>query len=658
VRIRRAIEGRRTLALSSVAVVCVAVAALLWPMLGAGPAPLTSDESLYLSEAQNIAQGAGPRYASGDLVNHRAPLYPALLAAPMKLAGDADAAYAIPKLVVLALVATAFLLGRQAFGLLAGGIAAVLVAASAFVRWLGTTLFLDGTETLFLLLFLAATLQAFRTQSTPWFALSGALLGAAFLTKETAVLWLPLPAVFALLSPEFRTRAVAIGLAAYGATAGALLGGWWLWVYAVTGRVYFWGEPDALLAIVVAGALAAGAIAAAGWWVLRRRAPDQLPGVALLAGACFAGAWIGGLTLFLELTSWAYPAEYWRTAPDYLWRIAAPTSQPWPLLAGAIGWLVWRSREDPACRLLALSMALFLPFTLFVMNREFSYRDLLPVTLVAYVAGAGLAVALVRWASEHIGVLAAGAGAVLLVAVAIVETRDLTGDRLPYETAAVTQANWDNPLVHDTADWIEANVPPDAAIMSSRLYFSHLYVLDEGAHPIHQLPTVRIEPTGGGAPSLRAVTTLFRWEDHRMIDYGGDPRWLYVQRYPGKLYYVGLSERDLVRELREREIAYLVLTGEDAGFSSFAYLDYFVAHPAFEMVHKDLRDERNAVYVFRVDGDALDLQPYQARVDVTTMEALAGEFGVRSAEAVAAAIDPDGVIVSSEAETNAGGGVR
>ena len=82
------------------------------------------------------------------------------------------------------------------------------------------------------------------------------------------------------------------------------------------------------------------------------------------------------------------------------------------------------------------------------------------------------------------------------------------------------------------------------------------------------------------------------------------------------------------------------------------------AHPAFELEFRDIRDERNAVYVFRVDAEALGLQPFQARLNVTTMVALAEAFGLRSAEAVAEVIDADGVIVSSDTATNAGRGGR
>jgi hypothetical protein len=221
---------------------------------------------------------------------------------------------------------------------------------------------------------------------------------------------------------------------------------------------------------------------------------------------------------------------------------------------------------------------------------------------------------------------------------------------LSYDNLAVDQSSWDNPLVHDSAAWLQQNVPAGAGVMSSRLYFSHLYVLDQAAHPIYQLPTVRVEPEGGATLRLRPMTTLFRWEDHRLAD-RDQVDWIYLHRYPGKGYYIGLSEQDLLGDLRERSVGFLMLTGEDAGFSSFAYIDYFLGNPAFELVHVDLRDDRNGVYIFRVHPDRIAARPYQA---VVTPEALAGlgaEMPGLSLEQLKRAIDADGAVVRAAGET-------
>jgi hypothetical protein len=181
--------------------------------------------------------------------------------------------------------------------------------------------------------------------------------------------------------------------------------------------------------------------------------------------------------------------------------------------------------------------------------------------------------------------------------------------------------------------------------MSSRLYYSHLYVLDGAEHPIYQLPTVRVDVHGGEAPLLAPASTLFRWEDDRLDAAADDGNWLYVRRYPAKGYYIALSEDTLLRDIHERGIDVLVLTGEDAGFSSLAYADYFDANPAFSLIHADVRDERNAVSIYRVDRERLAPLAYGASVSEYTLESIAAATGLPR-DAVARAIDADGIEVT------------
>jgi hypothetical protein len=550
----------------------------------------------------------------------------------------------VPKLVLIALTAAALLVAWQSFGALAGAIAALLVASNAFFRWLGTTLYLDGLATLFLLLFLWSLVRAFREPSAVRFAGAGLFLGLAFLTKETAALWLPLPLAFFLLSAEHRNGPVLRGLGAYGLTAGALLGGWWLWAYLVTERVYLWGKPDAELASFLLVAIAALALLGGGGVLVRRLAPRLEGPLASAAGMALVAGWAATVLVFLEVTGWAYPREHWTTVPRYLWTVAAPNTQPWPLVALGVAWLAWRSRREPEARLLALGLALFVPLAIWIANREHAYRNLLPMTYVAYIGAAALAAHVLQGAAERSGAIVWAGAVAGLAAIAIVQTQELQNERLAYERPAVDQSDWDNALVHDTAAWLQEHVPAGAGVMSSRLYFSHFYVLDEAAHPVYQLPTVRLEPSGGERPFLRPVTTLFRWEDHR-LQVPEEIDWIYVQRYPSKGYYIGLSEQDLLRDLRERQIDYLVLTGEDAGFSSLSYLDYFTGNPAFELVHADRRDHANGVSIFRVDRSRLAPRPYRAVMDEETLAALGAIYSEVESNELQAAIDPDGIEV-------------
>ena len=99
----------------------IAVAALFVPLMLATPAHLSSDESLYVAEAYNIATGKALTYPSGDAITHRAPLYPLLLA-PAVRAGGPDAARVATKLVMVVNAGLVVVLGWRLSGPLAGWI--------------------------------------------------------------------------------------------------------------------------------------------------------------------------------------------------------------------------------------------------------------------------------------------------------------------------------------------------------------------------------------------------------------------------------------------------------------------------------------------------------------------------------------------------------
>jgi hypothetical protein len=185
--------------------------------------------------------------------------------------------------------------------------------------------------------------------------------------------------------------------------------------------------------------------------------------------------------------------------------------------------------------------------------------------------------------------------------------------------------------------------------MSGRLYSSHLYFLTDGRYPWWQLPTVRVD-IEGSPPALERASTLFRWEDHSMPEGSGQP-WLYLRRYPSKGYYVALSELDLLTELREHKIGFLVLTGDDAGFSSLSLLPYFKEHPAFREVQAFVSNGSNQVHIFRVDADRLGIIQPPARVSRATADALQQELGAEEAGRLLAGLSPEGYQLTGSSGT-------
>ena len=100
---------------------------LLVPLFLARPANLTSDESLYLAEAYNIAHGESLTYPSGEAITHRAPLYPLVLAPAV--AYSTELAYVVSALII----AINALWVAASFGLLLSGLVAPTPLGYAFV---------------------------------------------------------------------------------------------------------------------------------------------------------------------------------------------------------------------------------------------------------------------------------------------------------------------------------------------------------------------------------------------------------------------------------------------------------------------------------------------------------------------------------------------
>lgn len=162
-----------------------------------------ADEALYGHYAQRIASGRDPLLH--DIAVDKPPLVFYLAAASLAQLGPqhggeplkAEFALRLPALFAsLVAVALVYPLGRALYSHSAGLWAALLLALSPFAIQFSPTLFLDP---LIVTLLLAAFLAAHHQR---W-ALTGLLLGLAFATKQTALLYAPLAVSIGLLSPRF-----------------------------------------------------------------------------------------------------------------------------------------------------------------------------------------------------------------------------------------------------------------------------------------------------------------------------------------------------------------------------------------------------------------------------------------------------------------------
>jgi len=601
----------RSLALVQLALplAMLVVVAIAIPLLSAKRANLTSDESLYLAEAYNIAYGHGITYPSGDVVTHRPPLYPLVLAPVVRLAGP-DAAYRVTRLIVLAnALLLTFLVWRMA-GLVAGSIAGFSASASAYLSGIGTTLYLDPLECTFMLLSLAALFEASCAPKLRWFATSGVMLGLAFLVKESAIQWAPLGVLAWLAVPSLRNRTGARGAFAFTIAFGAAVSPWWLWVWATTSKIFMLGVPSvATIAMLVASAtgLALFAAAIATWPALQARHRPSVGRLAPFRAAALVLAW--GAFMLVGLTryaTWPYPNDYLHSIPHYLSTVA-PQAQPYLLLGAAWTFIaVVGVRGRQSARLLVCAALLFLPFALFAANRGLQLRDSLPLVYLSYAALGISAAAVIDIMRHHVrrplgdamlaaGLIAFGAAFAFEQAMTFQRQNDTAPSR------DVRADSWQNPFERHIAGWLEANLPAGSRILSSRLYFSSLYVDTHGRFSIRQMPTVRVDIDPDRPGLLVPRSNLFRWGDEELRPISPGDQWLYLKQFPSKDYWVGLSQQELLEYIATHDIDYVVLTGEDAAFSSLSYADYFSGHRAFTLRYTEEHSSADQLFVFTVD---------------------------------------------------------
>ena len=203
-------------ALVAGAAALVVVPALVLRLWGLNALGFNSDEAVYAGQAASIA---------GD--PHLSHLFPVFRAHPLLFQMFVSVAYVFrvgdlaPRLLAVAFglgtVAAGYAAGARIYGRRAGLITALLLAVMPYLVVVNRQGLLDGPMTFFsvVALWLMAKYAIEQRRSALYAA--GAVLGLAFLTKETALLLVPAAYAFLALAPAVRVRVrdLAIFLASF-----------------------------------------------------------------------------------------------------------------------------------------------------------------------------------------------------------------------------------------------------------------------------------------------------------------------------------------------------------------------------------------------------------------------------------------------------------
>ena len=252
---------------------------------------MSVDEAKYLGIGTNVFAGNGPLTVFGAFFGPHSPLWPILVVAPHAGAGiDPNvAAHAWNVISAIAIVALTAALGWRFHPAVGVAAAATFVLFDYFLS-LSHTLGLDLPAAALVLAYLVIGRLAIDRRSVALAAIAGLTFGLAFLIKEIALPFAPVPFLAAAarrVSPVVLARLAAVSM-----VVGAVTMSWWFVVFAqYTGVVYRLSTPAWTLGPLAIGI---GVLAVAGWFAPR-----------LLHGRLESGTKATVVAAWLATAAWA-----------------------------------------------------------------------------------------------------------------------------------------------------------------------------------------------------------------------------------------------------------------------------------------------------------------------------------------------------------------
>jgi hypothetical protein len=388
---------------ASLIIVIGSMLAITLALALAVPLSMTVDDAKYIGIGANLLAGRGPTTVFGGFFPFHSPLWPLIIAAPSAWLGLEETAWAhaLQILSAVAIVGLTAMLAWRVRPLVAAVAAPMLVAFGPLLD-LGVGMGLDLPATAITLAYLVVGLDALDRGSARRGAAAGAVLAVAFLTKEVALPFAPVPFLAAIVTgTPWRIVARVAGATILVATAGVA---WWFVLFAVeTGEVYRLGTPAWTLPLIGAAVVAVGI----GAVIAGRPSPE--PGTVAAVGRLsprlgwiLVAGWVVALTAFFASTRFAVGQAFLdpEQVAAYL-RMHGSAIGPTTVLAlGGVGMLAAfgpSPRSGPATRGLAeLAVAVLagLPLLLVVVSVGELPRHYVTLTAILTAIGAAGIVAL------------------------------------------------------------------------------------------------------------------------------------------------------------------------------------------------------------------------------------------------------------------------
>jgi 4-amino-4-deoxy-L-arabinose transferase-like glycosyltransferase len=596
--------------------------------VGLRPRPMGPDDALYASLAGRWLAGLPLQTMAGDPATIRAPGY-VLAAALATLATDdwvaATRVVAAPAAALVVLASG--LVARSVGGRLTAIVVCLIVATPTLVVTMGGS-GIDTVQLALVLAGLAVGLRAGPGWELRTAVLSGVLLAAAVLVKETSLVLFAWPALAAVCQPRPELRRALRWAAAATLTGVLVVVPWWIWVFAQTGD---WFPTQLRGTAAIAGLGLFGVAAVVSLLGIRNGVASRLAGRAGRLGD--RGPWgialavVGAFTISqarFSLSRRPSVAELAGTLGEVAALVPGPLVAAVALVVVIVVMCVLAANQPPAVRSLLLGLVLISSSTAIVVLMGWEARSTMAsvvlALIVAVAAGVQVLRALVARVPRRIPGATAAAGLVAVLTVVV----GLAGAWWAYAREPVARGpirGWGSPTVQLAADWLAQHAAPGETIVTSWL-FGWSFDADTAAR-YHWLlqPTLQLRVGRLGEMPLVPVGTLFREPAPVPRETSGD--FLFVRYHETEHYYVGLEASALVADLKRPGVGHLVVSGESAQSSA----GITTALDRWPGLHReiDFVDGPRRIIVYSVDPGSVRAAPSDVQMTGSTVRSLAAD---------------------------------
>ena len=551
-----------------------------------------NDTARYLLAGSQLVSGGASENPSttSEYNGGHGPGLPVLVGSLILLFGrDTAALVWTIRLMALLNPLLAYLLVRRISTPVAGLISAALLSLLAFNAGSPVAINIDGLMLTFYLLSLLALLGAIERGSLALAALSGVLLGLAILTKESAVVDVPL-ALLAVLLLDWDPR----GAIWHYLGVSVVCLPWWAWVYLSTGEVYLVSALPAGLRtpiLITAGTLLLLTVAACATGKVDRFLADtrrrRWTGLLVTVG------WTALLScLMLSTSSHALGRLSFEELGAFLAELLGPAIVIVPTLLAVFWYTGWMAfREKGAWRLLAIAMLFQVPVCLLVTAQRWNARQfLIPQTLVFCALAALVVAAFCAAWRGHGGSyrIAAAVGAALLAVMLLASSVQAIRTLLPRNPeSGFARQHPVLPSAEGMVDWMARNVPEGEHILIVSEptidvpQANYLMYLDGGRHEWARL---RLDQ---GICAPRPNVQIDCNTDQNAIS-RIPPDALWTQAIGGRCKVISLSASNLLEQTRQSDADYVAVAGNRM-FSAILELSPALrTSGAFDLAHANL----------------------------------------------------------------------